>query len=174
MPLALVPDPPPRRARKREARLATEPAEEELEEVSPFSMSTPPMNPQALSSTPSSARKMRFPPAPFPPAPSRRRRGRRGSSSSSSGHLSCSSIGSWASVSGAWTAVSWMAAACSGTPAPAVGSMVDSSWDMTGSSLGVSLLKTQRFDRSEAGGAGSGVGAEEQAREGGRAEGEED
>src|SRR5450759_5710481 len=87
-PVELVPalDVPPRRARKREARLAAAPAEE-LEVLWPFSTSTPPMNPQAISSTPVSARGMGF-----PPAPSRRRRGRRGSSVGSSSHSSCASI----------------------------------------------------------------------------------
>src|SRR5271156_4358221 len=58
----------------------------------------------------------------------------------------------------------------------AVGSwVVDCSWDMTGSSWGEGdSLKAQRFDRSEGGGAGGGVGAEEQAGERCRTKGEED
>jgi len=105
---------PARSAAKREARPAAAPEEEELEEeVWPFSMSTPPMNPHAASSTPSSARKMRFPPVPFPPVHSSRRRGRWGSSSGSSSHsspsaVSVSATGSYAGGSYPGACWDWM------------------------------------------------------------------
>ena len=61
----LVPAPAaPRSAAKREARPRRAACRAELEEVWPFSTSTPPMNPQAISSTPSSASAIGFPPAP--------------------------------------------------------------------------------------------------------------
>src|SRR4029077_10012791 len=94
-----------------------------LEEVWPFSTSTPAMNPHAISSTPSSARGS---------GASKRRRGRRGNSAKSSSGITVSSLG-----------------------------------------FG-SLLKAQRLDRSQRGGASGRVGAEEQAGQSRRTEGKKD
>ena len=64
VPLEPAPEAPLRSAAKREARPACPAADREPELLWPFSTSTPPMNPQAISSTPSSAREIGFPPDP--------------------------------------------------------------------------------------------------------------